>query len=364
MSATDPLPIDQVPVGEILGRELGARDWTQADFAAVLDRPTQFVSEIVTSKKEITRESAAQIAAALGHTAEYWLKLQDQYLLAEQAKSPATQERLSDVRRRARLNDKAPIQLLRKRGILTSDDLDELEAEVLDLFEIGSMDEEPTFVAAAKRSNRDDEVTALQVAWVASVRRTARRALPDQAFDPDLLDDIASRLSRMVTEPAGFVSLPEQLAEAGVRLVYVEFLPGSKIDGCALSVDAAPVIGLSGRGKRLDKVLFALLHEAAHILHGHVDADTVLIEDLEDRHALESQREVEADQTAQHWTLPDGLPPMPSRISATWIESAAASQGVAPIVLVGQLQHRNWLDWRTTLARNAPAVDDALEVWR
>src|SRR3954470_6854360 len=107
----DPLPIAQVPVGELLGRELEARDWTQADFASVLGRPTQFVSEIVTGKKEITRESAAQIAAALGTTPEFWLQIQDQYLLAEQAKSEVTQSLLNDVRRRAQLSSRAPISL-------------------------------------------------------------------------------------------------------------------------------------------------------------------------------------------------------------------------------------------------------------
>src|SRR3954468_6438202 len=114
----DPLPIDPEPVGELLAGEIDARGWSQADFAAVLDRPTQFVSEIVNGKKEITRESAAQIGAALGHTAEYWLSLQDQYLLAEQFKNESTQAKLDEVRRRARLNEKAPIQLLKKRGFL------------------------------------------------------------------------------------------------------------------------------------------------------------------------------------------------------------------------------------------------------
>lgn len=69
----DPLPIDQTPVGQLLNDELEDRGWSQADFAAVIDRPTQFVSEIVTGKKEITRESAAQIGAAFEQSAEYWL---------------------------------------------------------------------------------------------------------------------------------------------------------------------------------------------------------------------------------------------------------------------------------------------------
>ncbi len=58
------------PAGEFLADELDARGWTQAEFAAILDRPAQFVSEIISGKKEITRESAAQIGAALGTSAE------------------------------------------------------------------------------------------------------------------------------------------------------------------------------------------------------------------------------------------------------------------------------------------------------
>lgn len=66
--------IDITP-GDILADELDARGWTQADFADVLGRPTQFVSEIISGKKEITIESAAQIGAVLGTSAEFWLNL-------------------------------------------------------------------------------------------------------------------------------------------------------------------------------------------------------------------------------------------------------------------------------------------------
>lgn len=72
---------DLFPVGEILADELDARGWTQTDFAKVLGRPAQFVSEIISGKKEITRESAAQIGDALGTSAELWLNLQNSYLL-------------------------------------------------------------------------------------------------------------------------------------------------------------------------------------------------------------------------------------------------------------------------------------------
>lgn len=61
------------PVGEILADELEERGWTQGEFAEIIGRPTQFVSEIISGKKEITRDSAREIAAALDQSPTYWL---------------------------------------------------------------------------------------------------------------------------------------------------------------------------------------------------------------------------------------------------------------------------------------------------
>lgn len=357
------LPVGQTPVGELLGEEIELRGWTQADFAAVIDRPTQFVSEIVTGKKEITRESAAQIGAALSQSPQFWLNLQDQYLLAEQEKNAATQAKLSDVRRRARLSGLAPIQLLQRRGILKGSSLDELEAEVADLLELESLDDEPAFDAAAKRANQGEDITMLQRAWVFCVRREARRQRPGAKYSPTKLAALAASLPQTVQTPEDFAALPELFASAGVRLVYVEALPGAKIDGCAMFVNKHPVIGLSGRGKRLDKVFFALLHEIAHILRGHVDQDEVIVEDLEDKQSQETERETEANDDGVSWIFPNGYPFVPRRISGPWVEDKAAELGIARIVLVGQLQKRGRLDWRTTLAKNAPSVADVLPTW-
>lgn len=363
-TAHDPLPIDQMSAGELLGRELEARGWSQDVFAAVLDRPTQFVSEIVNGKKEITRESAAQIGAALGHTPEYWLNLQDQYLLAEQAKNENTQSKLGEVRRRATLIGKGPIALLQRRGFLTSTNLDDLEAEVIELFELPSLDAEPGFTAAAKRANQGQDIGTLQRAWVACVRKEARRLPPERRFSAKRLRKLAGSLSQTLRTEDDFTNLPDLFAEVGVRLVYVEMLPGGKIDGCAMFVDSYPVIGLSGRGKRLDKVLFTLLHEIAHILLDHVDADHLIAEDLDDKHQDESAQEGDANIEANSWMFPGGFPAVPARISGPWVEEMAAQLDIARIVLVGQLQHRHRLDWRTTLAKNAPSVNDALDGWK
>lgn len=360
----DPLPIDQTPVGELLDLELTDRGWSQVDFAAVLGRPAQFVSEIVTGKKEITRESAAQIGAALSHSPEYWLNLQDQYLLAKQENDAKTQAKLDDVRRRARLSRLGPIQLLQKRGFLRGRTLDDLEPEVQDLFELKSLDDEPACEIAAKRANQGEDITLLQRAWVFCVRREARRMPPVAKYSPTGLAELVASLPRSIQSPEDFAKLPDQFADVGVRVVYVEALPGAKIDGCAMWVRKHPVIGLSGRGKRLDKVLFALLHEAAHILHGHVDEHRVIVEEIDDKHEHESTQEKEANESGRSWIFPDGFPLIPARISGPWVDDKAAELGILPIVLIGQLQKKGRLDWRTTLVKGAPTVADILPTWQ
>lgn len=69
-------------VGTLVRAELERRGWTQGELAWVLDRPMQFVNEVCTDHKSLTRQSAAQIAAALGHEPEWWLQVQDAHRLS------------------------------------------------------------------------------------------------------------------------------------------------------------------------------------------------------------------------------------------------------------------------------------------
>ena len=67
-----------------------------------MGRPAQLVSEIVHGKKEITRETAAQLGAAFGTGPEEWLELQNAYFLGRMELDPAVQRRLGEIRARAR----------------------------------------------------------------------------------------------------------------------------------------------------------------------------------------------------------------------------------------------------------------------
>lgn len=76
------LPAYTPAPGEILAEELATRGWSQRQFAAIIGRPAQAVNEILRAKKQITPETALRIAAALGTSAELWIKLEADYRLS------------------------------------------------------------------------------------------------------------------------------------------------------------------------------------------------------------------------------------------------------------------------------------------
>ena len=68
-------PGEAFPPGEYLRDELEERGWTGEEFAEIIGRPVQTVSEILNGRKQIVSETALAIADALGTSAELWVNL-------------------------------------------------------------------------------------------------------------------------------------------------------------------------------------------------------------------------------------------------------------------------------------------------
>ncbi len=348
--------------GEILAEELSMRHWSQSDFAHIIGRPAQFVSEVIAGKKEITREAAAQIGAATGQSPEYWLNLQNSYLLRKQGQNENTRKELSDVALRARMNELAPVSHLRKIGVLQAKTLEDQRRELEELFQIQDINDDPVFPMAARRTNVAEKLTPTQLAWLTCARKAARQITATQ-FDRQGLRNLAAQLTRIAKGSAEFITLPSRFAAVGVRLVYVAAFPSSKLDGASFLLDedpGMPVIALSGRGKRLDKVLFTLLHEIAHIIEGHVLANHMIIDEGDQSDSDEKL----ANKRASEWALPAALGAPPQVIRREWIEAQATRLSVHPLVVIGQLQYAKKLDWRSALVRDAATVTDALATWQ
>ena len=355
-------PAEVFAPGEYLRDELDEREWTVTEFAEIIGRPIQAVSEILNGKKEITAETAIAFGHALGTSAELWMNLQTAFRLHLQRTAEKSTE-LSDVERRARLWDAIPLADIRKRGwIRSTPDLDELEADVCDLLDIENIEEQPSFAMAARRTNSSEALTPQQTAWLAQVRRIAGELPVESALDLAALDNLASSLpTRLEAGPEALSSVRPALAACGVRLVFLEGIRGGKLDGAVTFLpDGLPVIGLTTRGNRFDGVLFTLLHECAHLTLEHVSPeDDGIIVDVDVMADQDEPIELAANEQASDWLFPGGFDADGNTIPK--ILTTAARYRVHPSVVIGriQLDSGNWSRYRSRIPKVQSELDAA-----
>lgn len=353
-------PAEAFPPGDYLREELQERGWTVTEFAEILGRPVQAVSEILNAKKEITPDTALALSDALGTSAEVWLSLQNAYRLY-QIRVKRGDGTMTPVQRRARLREVIPLAEVRRRGwIPDTDNMDQVDAAVCELLEIDSLDERPAFAAAARRANSGDPATPEQTAWLGRVRRVAERQ-PVGVFDVGALGELAPRLAGMLRDgPSGLADLPGRLAACGVRLVFCEGLRGGRLDGAVSFLgDGGPVIGLTARGNRFDSLLFTLLHECAHLTLGHITPERGALLDDDLTETTDDPIEAAANDQAGTWLIPDGC--NVGAASSTAIDAAAEWLGVHPSVVIGRLQRdsQNWSLHRRRIPKVRPALEEA-----
>ena len=293
----DRIPAEVFPPGEFIRDELEARGWTQTEFAEIIGRPKRTVNELITGKRGITPETARELAAALGPSAQFWMNLDAAYQLSKVA--PVTDR----IAREAALRERFPIREMTKRGwIRSSGSYEEVERCVLEYFELQSIGDQVHFPHAARRDYEDD-LTGMQWAWLFRVRQLAI-ALKVTNYSEHKLRAATPDLERLMCDPEEIRHVPRVLSECGVRLVIVEPIPGSKIQGVCFWADRnSPVIGLSLKGDQIDRFWFDLWHEIEHVLRGD-GKDAPVLDDFDDPPADETESEKAANEAAANHCVP------------------------------------------------------------
>jgi HTH-type transcriptional regulator/antitoxin HigA len=255
------------------------------------------------------------------------------------------------VARRSKLYSRFPVRELMKRNwIEPSDNLDVVEHRVCRFYRIKNIDEQPEFAHAAKVTKADavnyDERNELQWAWLFRAKELAEAAHSSPYSEANLKKALA-KLRTLLVAPEELRQLPTILAEAGVRFVVVEFLPGAKIDGAAFWLNNTPVVALSIRFDRVNNFWFVLRHEIEHILNrdGEVTIDVELTERLQSKGELPPE-EIRANNAAAEFLIPKSeLDSFIVRVRPLYSEQRillfAKRIGVHPGIVVGQLQHRD-----------------------
>ena len=338
----------------VLREELSHRKWAQADLARVLNWPVQTMSEIMQGKRRVDAAMALDLAALTDRSASDWLAIQNAVDLEDARRRFA--DRGQRISARAALEDIVPVRELIRRGVISRSDPDTQAAEFAEL--IG---DDRTFGASAKRSLTEMPFSRAQTAWIALARRKAK-ALSLAQFDDPGFSGFACALPQFANEPKDFASLPKRFAELGVALVHIEAFPGGRIDGVSLAIGDNPMIALSGRGKRFDKVMFTLLHECAHVVEGHWRDAPRLHEDGREFIVGDRLVENQVSALAAEWCFPGGLSKQ-RPVTRQHISALAAKFSVAEALVIGNLQHNQIIEWSSALSRGLPSVEEELKLW-
>lgn len=339
-------PAEVFPPGEFIKEELEARGWTQTDLAEILGRPFQLVNDIITGKRAVTPETAKGLGDAFGTGAEFWLNLESIYRL-NRIKNPDP-----DVAKRARMYALAPVKDMVKRGwIESSSAVEVLEKQVCDFLKISNLEEEPVFLPhAARKSTPYTNVSPSQRAWLFRAMHLAP-AVHVAPFSDSVFEQGLARLQAILPNTEEVRRVPRILADMGVRLIVIEPLPQTRIDGvCFWLNEQSPVIVLSLRYDRIDSFWFSLLHELAHLKNrdaqkGNGEIDTDLVGEEAVRTEEKPEYERQADEFAANFLisrkeLDSFIVRTKPLYAASRIIGFAKRLKVHPGIVVGQLHRR------------------------
>lgn len=345
-------------LGDHLAEELHMRGWNQTDAASVLGWSVQSLSDVLKGRRRIDVRDALDLSAALGGTAEAWLQLQTRDELRALRAEPSNLARLEGIQTRSELESVIPVRELVRRGVLPAGDIDQQKRAALRLLEISELRDLPRYPLANRRDDRNEPISRKQRAWIACARRSARQvAIGD--FDIGALEVLGGSLGTTVLTPEHVRSLPERFAAVGVPLVHVEPFAGGRIEGMCSWLGDSPMIALSGRGGRFDRVLFTLAHEAAHIVLGHLHSDEICIQAGEESSDHDEQQ---ADALAARWLLPGEFDAR-GFYTAQRVAGMARTAGVSEAIVIGRLQKLGLIPWNSILNRRIPSVKEELSTW-
>lgn len=332
-----------VSPGEVLSNELELRGMTQQELAKRTGLTPKHIVSIVKAKSSITTETAIKFERAMGMPADYWLNLESNY-----------QEVLARLQEEDQLDhdidwlNHIPVAQMAKLGwIAKLSDTKAQLIEVLRFFGIASVgqwdDMWPNLKVAYRQHNHLEIFPEAVSAWLRQGEIDASRIVCspyDKSAFREALDQI-----RTLTWEAPEVFVPKMVelcAQAGVAVVFVPCIPKTGVSGATRWLNSnKALIQLSMRYRTNDHLWFTFFHEAGHILlHGKKELF------LEGTNGLDENKENEANKFAQEELISKAEF---SNFAQRGLFSKAAIYefseriGIAPGIVVGQLQHADLL---------------------
>lgn len=335
--------------GQLIESLLEERGWTKRALALILEMGETSVSKLISGQTKVSAKLAIALEDVFAVEAHVFLELQHQYDLAK-----ARIEERPSVRRvnRATIYGDLPVSKMIERGWLIADgiqDTESVENELCRFFKVNRIEDVEILPHAAKKTLTSVDANPSQLVWLYRVKSIAEGMLVGR-YSPEAVEAAIEKISLLRGHAENMRKVPRILAEAGIRFVIVQGLPGGKIDWVCLWLDEkSPVIGMTIRFDRIDNFLFVLRHELEHVRNRDgMDGEAMLDIDIGhgarvDLKPTVAQQEAIADFAAANFCVPANMMEAFIRRKAPYFSERdligfARTIKVHPGLVAGQLQ--------------------------
>ncbi|CDN47038.1 HigA family addiction module antitoxin [Neorhizobium galegae] len=343
--------MDYKTPGQLIEALLAEKGWSQRSLAVILERGETSVNKVISGQSRMSAEMAIALEEVFSVKAERFLELQHKYDLAK-ARIEARPN--PDRANRAKIYGDLPVAKMIERGWILADgirDTDNVERELCRFFGVNRLEDAEILPHAARKTQTSIEATPAQMAWLYRVKSIAEGMLVG-TYSPQAVEAAIANIRPLLGHAEHMRRVPRILAEAGIRFVVVEGLPGGKIDGaCFWLNERSPVIGMTLRFDRIDNFVFVLRHEMEHVknrdgLNGGAMLDVDLGGDVHvELEATVAQQEAIANAAAAEYCIPSKMMDAFIKRKAPYFSEVdligfARTMKVHPGIVAGQLQKR------------------------
>ena len=307
---------------------------TQEDFAKRLDTTPKNLSLLIRGEQNLSIDIAMKLSRMMDTSVIYWLNLQKAYdALVAETKS-------EEIMEEERLLFKN-IDYKYYRNYFNLPDLDRKKDEqikavrrFLKIASLTVLKQNSMSVSFRSASSNISEINTIKANMMVQIATNIALERRITGYDKKEFENAVEYALNLTDKHKSFLPLIKNAFEkAGVILVVMPNMPGSKINGAAKKIGNTVMIMVNDRGLYADNFWFTLFHEIGHVMKG----DFGISFEKE-----KGEAETEADEFASRKLIPEELYQefiVKRRFTQNSVRSFAKEINRDPGIIVGRLLH-------------------------
>jgi len=269
------------PPGATIKEQLVERGMSQKEFAVRMGMSQKHISKLINGEVHLTIEVARRLEMVLGVPTQFWCNLESVYR-EKLAKTQEENAMDADIE----VTKKMPYsEMVRLGWIEDSREWSEKVIILRKFFEVAQLsylngDLIPEIVYS-RVSYIEESIFSL-IAWTQEAKLEARKIVT-KFIDIDMLTKQIPVVREMVTKNLQEVynELSEILANCGIAFILLPTIDVLNLRGATFKDGNKIVVVLNSKEQMPEELWFALFHELAHIILGHIMKTEVLTEEDE-----------------------------------------------------------------------------------